>query len=220
VATSRVGWLGGSFDPVHEGHLAIAQVAADRFGLQRVLLVPARLPPHKLDKRLASGEDRLALLSLACEVDSRLEPCDVELSRDGPSYSYDTATELLASLPDDTELLYVIGADTLADLPTWHRIAELARLVTFCAVTRTGTPLDTSTLVEPLGAESVAAIDAHLVTMEPHPASSTAVRAALTAGHEPEHVPAAVLAEIRRRGLYSSQDGGAASSDTSGSKRV
>lgn len=215
-----MGWLGGSFDPVHEGHLAIARVAADRFGLQRVLLVPARLPPHKLDKRLASGEDRLALLALACEADPRLEPCDVELSRDGPSYSYDTATELLAGLPSGTELLYIIGADTLAELPTWHRIAELARLVTFCAVTRSGTPLHTSALVEPLGAEPVAAIDAHLVTMEPHPASSTAVRAALTAGHEPEHVPAAVLAEIRRRGLYSSQDGGSASSDTSGSKRV
>lgn len=219
-AGALVGWLGGSFDPVHEGHLYIAQAAADRFGLARVVLVPARAPPHKLDKTLAPGADRLALLELACADDPRLQPSDLELLREGPSFSVDTAEQLLAALPVGTRLLAVVGADTLADLPNWHRIGELAQRVTFCAVTRPGTPLETEPLLQALGAGAVAAIREHLLELPPHPASSTAVRAALAAGRDPEHVSPAVLAELRRRGLYPSQAGGAASSDTSGSKRL
>lgn len=211
--TTRIGWLGGSFDPVHAGHIAIARLAADRLELDRVLLVPAAIPPHKRDRRLASGEDRLALLELACAADERLEPCDVELQRDGPSYSYDTACELHELLGPDTELLYVIGADTLADLPNWHRTADLCALVTFCAVTREGTELDPEPLLPLVGEEGVERIRRHLLVVDPHPASSTAIRAALFAGETPDWLPDGVLAEIDRRGLYGRS--GASSSERS-----
>jgi nicotinate-nucleotide adenylyltransferase len=198
----RLGWLGGSFDPVHEGHLHIARGAADALGLARVLLVPAHQPPHKLDRVLAPDEDRLALLRIACRGDPRLQPCDVELRRGGVSYSIDTARALLAVEPPGTQLYAIVGADTLADLPTWRQAAELLRLVTFCPVVRNGQPPDPSPLVRLAGEEPVERIRRHVLHLPPHPASSTAVRAALAAGRVPEHLPPGVAEEIRRRGLY------------------
>ena len=213
----RIGWLGGSFDPVHAGHLGIALGAAEALGLERVLLVPAHVPPHKRDRLLAPDADRLALLRIAARADPRLAPCDVELRRQGVSFSYDTARELLAGLPAGTRLFAIVGADTLADLPNWHRIRELAELVTFCSVAREGCELDPGALEAGLGSRAVAAVRAHVLRLPVHPASSTAVRAALARGELPEWLPPGVGEEIRRRGLYGL--GGASSSGSSGSER-
>jgi len=210
-----VGWLGGSFDPVHEGHLAVARAAAEHLDLERVLLVPAAQPPHKLDRVLAPGEARLALLELACQDDPRLVPCDVELRRPGPSFSYDTALELRRLLGPDTALYFLIGADTLADLASWHRLAELSELVTFCSVTRPGVALDPDYLRPLLGEPGVERLRRHLLHMPPHPASSTAIRAELAAGRRPEHVPAAVLDAIAASGLYGSSGSSSSSSPSS-----
>lgn len=218
-ASLRVGWLGGSFNPVHEGHLHVARVALDRLALDQVLLVPARAPPHKLHLSLAPGDDRLALLRLACADDPRLVPCDLELSRQGPSYSVDTARELGQQLPPGARIFALVGADTLADLPTWRSLAELAERVTFCAVSRPGTVLSTEHLIGVVSEPARKRIAEHLLEVDPHPASSTEVRRALQAGEAPPHLNPDVLAEIRRRGLYSSQAGGASSMDRSGSKR-
>ncbi len=202
VAARRVGWLGGSFDPVHEGHITIADAAAETLGLDVVLLVPAAIPPHKRDRQLASGDDRLALLELACRDHERLVPCDIELRRAGVSYSFDTAMGLREELGPDVELYYIIGADTLADLATWHRIDELARLVTFCTLRREGDDLSTDHLDDLLDADSIKRIREHVVDAPIHPASSTAIRAALTSGEPADDLAPAVLAEIRARGLY------------------
>src|SRR5262245_20057203 len=154
-AAPRLGWLGGSFDPVHAGHLHIARGAADALDLPRVLLVPAHEPPHKRDRRLAPDADRLALLQIACRADPRLVPCDLELRRGGVSYSIDTARALLAAEPAGTRLFAIVGADTLADLPTWREAAELLRLVTFCPVVRNGQPPDPAPLAKLAGEEPV-----------------------------------------------------------------
>lgn len=215
ASAGRVGWLGGSFDPVHEGHLAVARTAAEHLGLDRVLMVPAAQPPHKLDRVLAPSTERLALLELACADDPRLVPCDVELDRPGPSYSFDTAVELQRRLGTEARLFYLIGADTLADLASWSRLPELADRVTFCAVTRPGVDLDPDHLLPLLGAERVRHLREHFVHMEPHPASSTAIREALAQGRRPEHVPAAVLAAIAERGLYGSSGSSSSSSPSS-----
>jgi nicotinate-nucleotide adenylyltransferase len=209
----RVGWLGGSFDPVHDGHLAIARCAAEHLGLSRVLMVPAALPPHKRDRKLASGDDRLALLSSACRLDERLEPCPVELERGGASYSYDTALELSSRLGQDVSLFFVIGADTLQDLGSWYRIAELAALVTFCAVTRPGSSLDPGFLAPLIGEQAVTRIAEHVIEMEPHPAASTQIRERLARGEQPDQLPPGVYAEILARGLYGA--GGASSRSSS-----
>lgn len=204
---ARVGWLGGSFDPVHAGHLHIARGAADALRLERVLLVPAHVPPHKRDRRMAPDADRMALLHLACTGDPRLQPCDLELARGGVSWSIDTARALLARLGPGARLFAIVGADTLADLPTWREAAELLRLVTFCPVARAGREPDPAALEPLAGPEPVARIRAHVLHLPEHPASSTAVRAALLAGEEPPWVPAPVLAEIRRRRLYAPDPG-------------
>jgi nicotinate-nucleotide adenylyltransferase len=214
----RLGWLGGSFDPVHAGHLHIARGAADALELPRVLLVPAHQPPHKLDRRLAPDADRLALLAIACRADPRLVPSEIELRRGGVSYSIDTARALLAAEPPGTQLYAIVGADTLADLPTWREAAELLRLVTFCPVVRDGRLPDPAPLARLAGEEPVERIRRHVLRLQPHAASSTAVRAALAAGREPDGLlPPGVHEEILRRGLYGA--GGAASRDSSGAER-
>ncbi len=194
----------------------MARAALEQLDLDAVLLVPAAIPPHKRDRQLASGADRLALLALACADEERLLASDVELRRDGISYSYDTACALREELGPGAALFFVIGADTLAELPSWYRIEELGRLVTFCPVTRAGTSLDTGHLRPLLGDEGAAAVARHCLHIEPHPASSTVVRAQLRAGEAPEHLPPGVAEEIRRRGLYRNGGGGATSSDGSG----
>ena len=200
--SAAMAWMGGSFDPVHDGHLAIARAAADRLNLEQLLMVPAALPPHKRERRLASGEDRLALLAIACADDPRLQPSNVELLREGPSYSYHTALELRRRYGDDTPLFFIVGADTLQDLASWYRIAELAEIVTFCPVTRPGSSLDPEFLVSTIGAAAVARIAEHVIAVPPHPGASTAIREALARGEAPEHLPGAVHAAIVERGLY------------------
>ena len=217
MTAARIGWLGGSFDPVHAGHLHIARGVAEALGLERVLFVPARRPPHKRERRLAPDEDRLALLELACRVDPRFETCDVELRRPGLSYSHDTALQLRAALPPGARLFAIVGADTLADLPNWHRIRELAELVEFCPVRRDGRMPAAGELLAALGQRAVDAIARNTVTLPEHPASSTAVREQLQRGELSDWLPPGVGAEIRRRGLYGF--GGGSSSDSSGSSR-
>ncbi|MFT7464583.1 MAG: nicotinate-nucleotide adenylyltransferase, partial [Pseudohongiellaceae bacterium] len=197
-----VAWLGGSFDPVHNGHLAIAGAAAEQLKISRVLMIPAAIPPHKRDRRLASAADRMALLQVACASDSRLQPCDIELRREGPSYSYDTAVELRSQLGKEAALYFIVGADTLQDLGSWYRIADLAALCTFCAVTRPGSSLDPSFLKPLIGADAVERIAKHVIAAEPHPAASTTIREALAQGTAPEHLPAGVYEAIVDRSLY------------------
>jgi nicotinate-nucleotide adenylyltransferase len=217
VAAPRLGWLGGSFDPVHEGHLAAARGVADALDLDTVLLVPAARPPHKPDRVLASGEDRMALLRIACAADDRLVAHDAELRRAGPSYSVETAEELLAGFPAGTRLHLIVGGDMLADLPRWHRAGDLLELVTVCPVAREGVPLATSALAPLVGEEEAAAILARAVRTPVHPASSSEVREALLAGREACWLPRGVAEEIARRGLYGA--GGGSLSDSSGTER-
>ncbi len=210
----NLGWLGGSFDPVHEGHVHIARLAADHWDLSRVLLVPARAPPHKTDRTLAPGADRLALLEIAARADARLSPCDIELRREGLSYSYDTARELHELFGPDTRLHYVIGADTLADLPNWHRIAELCELVTFCSISRAGQELDTAPLAPLIGGDGAAELARNCLRAPPHPASSTAIREGLRAGRRPSYLDDSVWDAIVQRDLYGA--GGRTDSSRSG----
>jgi nicotinate-nucleotide adenylyltransferase len=217
VEAGRVGWLGGSFDPVHEGHLAVARAVADALELPLVLLIPAARPPHKPGRVLAPGEDRLALLRIACAGDERLRPHAAELGRTGPSYSVDTAEALLGELPPRTRLHMIVGGDMLADLPHWHRVADLLRLVTVCPVARAGTALDATPLARLVGADEAAAIAARAVTVPVHPASSSEVRTALRRAAPPRWLPPGVADEIARRGLYG--DGGGSVSDSSGTER-
>jgi nicotinate-nucleotide adenylyltransferase len=122
--------FGGTFDPIHIGHLAVAEEAAEAVGLERVLFVPAARPPHKPGVEFASAEDRLAMVQLAIADNRRFAASRVEIDRAGPSYTADTLADLAGSGGDTLSL--ILSADAFAGLPTWHeprRVLSLARLV-------------------------------------------------------------------------------------------
>jgi nicotinate-nucleotide adenylyltransferase len=135
-----IGLFGGSFDPVHHGHLIVGQVVREKLGLELLRFVPAREQPFKRGRHRSSPEDRAAMLSLAIESTPGFAIERAELNRTGPSYTVDTLTELRQREPD-TELILLLGADAAAELPTWHearRIPDLARVIVFA---RPGTAL-------------------------------------------------------------------------------
>lgn len=126
--------FGGSFDPIHFGHLITARAVAEQCDFSRVTLVPAARAPHKCDVS-ASAADRLAMLRLAIEGEDLFDICEAELLRTGASYTFDTLSALRADHGDQVPLHWVIGADMLADLPNWHRaseVIELTQIVVAC----------------------------------------------------------------------------------------
>jgi nicotinate-nucleotide adenylyltransferase len=131
----KIGFLGGSFDPVHFGHLTAAQDALERGGLDRLIFVPAAQAPLKLGTVRASAEHRLAMLKAAVDDDKRFEISDYEIRCGGVSYTIDTVRHFRAQFPSD-ELHWVVGADQLPRLHQWKEIAELVRLVEFIVLAR------------------------------------------------------------------------------------
>jgi nicotinate-nucleotide adenylyltransferase len=144
----RIGMIGGSFDPIHVGHLSVAGEVLERLELSCIMFVPAGQPPHKLDKRLTETEHRLAMVRLAIAGHSRFALSRVDVDRPGPAFSVDTVRllrdQLCSTWGVETQIFFTIGADSLLDLPTWYRPAELLRLCTVVAVERPGYRVDLS----------------------------------------------------------------------------
>lgn len=137
----RVGVFGGTFDPVHIGHLILAERALDALELDLVLFIPARVPPHKRDGRtISSGEDRVEMLRGAIESNPRFLATALELERDAVSFTYDTMVALRAA-NSDVEFTLLIGADNLEQFGTWHRVEELATMVKIGVWARPGSQL-------------------------------------------------------------------------------
>jgi nicotinate-nucleotide adenylyltransferase len=181
--------FGGTFDPIHSAHLTVAREAVRRFGLDRVLFVPAAHPPHKPDAG-TRYEDRLRMVQLACEGEPLFEASDIE-SGSGKSYSIDTIERLRSSLPAGDQLYFIIGTDAFAEILTWHRAADVIRLVDFIVVTRPG-----HDYAIPPGAR-VLRLDTLVLTV-----SSSGIRSKLAAGAHPAELPDKVFEYIRANGLY------------------
>ena len=204
MAIERLGLLGGSFDPPHFGHLHVARCAREELALDRVRLLPAARPPHKLDRVLADDDHRLAMLELLKGTNTWLEIDAREFRRGGPSFTHDTLVELRRELAPPVELYFLIGSDSLVDLPTWRRAAELVSLATFVTV-----PRDPQSLA--LGQAQVRArlpdaaegILTHVLDAEMLPISSSQIRARVAAGLPiVELVPTEIAAYIERHRLY------------------
>lgn len=203
--TQRTVLFGGTFDPVHKAHIAVARAALEKFHPRRILFVPAARPPHKGGGAHAGFEDRARMLELACADEPRFEVSRIEKPRDGrddPSYSILTVEALLASGEGPVDFL--IGADAFAEIRSWHRWRELMARVEFIVVSRPGATFDV-----PDGARV-----RELTGME-LPESSSAIRARLAAGEFDVPVPAAVLDWIRDHNLYAigKSDGSQSRSD-------
>jgi nicotinate-nucleotide adenylyltransferase len=135
----RIGILGGTFNPPHLGHLICAQEAYLQLGLDRVTLIPARIPPHKPVEDEPGAEHRLELCRLAIRGDEeRFDVSGIEIAREGPSYTVDTLETLHSSAPDQ-ELFLIVGGDIAAGLPSWHRPERVLSLATLAVAKRRGT---------------------------------------------------------------------------------
>ena len=196
----RIGILGGTFDPPHIGHLIIAEETREYLDLVRVYFVPARQPPHKLNEPMSSLQDRLAMLRLALNAHPFFTLSLVEADRPGPSYTVDTLRALRAEFPPATELFFIMGMDSLVDLPTWHAPHQLIELCQLAVLRRPGYIPDLATLEE-----KIPGITSRVVFV-PAPElklSSSDLQARVRAGHSIEHMVSAGVAEyITEHHLY------------------
>ncbi len=133
----RIGIFGGTFNPIHKGHERIAHKAIETGELDRLIVMPANVPPHKTAASLATAADRLEMCRLAFDGDEKITVSDMELRRDGPSYSVDTVTQLKAQYPDD-ELFMVIGTDMLLSFDRWYRYKDILSMCRLCVFARDG----------------------------------------------------------------------------------
>lgn len=205
----RLGLYGGSFDPVHTGHLAVAERARESFNLSQVWFLPASVPPHKLGKRLAGGRDRVCMLELAlADFEwARVEP--MELAREGPSYSYDTVEEIQGRLPEGAEVFLILGGDNLPGLPRWHRGEELLERVQPIVLGREGDGQDPVGALEgTLPAHLLEKLRQGFMDLPPAPGCASDIRGALSSpgGSVDLHLPQGVEHYIRQRGLYGAAD--------------
>jgi nicotinate-nucleotide adenylyltransferase len=138
----RVGLLGGTFDPIHEGHLAAALAAQQQLRLAHVRFLPAARPPHRPDSPRASEYHRLEMIRRAIAVHAGWEVSDLELHREGPSYTFDTLRALHDEGLTPLQIFFITGADAFAEIATWHRYPEVLDHAHFAVVTRPGFSLE------------------------------------------------------------------------------
>lgn len=188
----RIGVLGGSFNPVHYGHLRLAEEAREHLQLDRVLFIPAGLRPHKPQRGLIEGRHRLAMVRLAIRRQPAFEASDIELRRPGPSYTVDTLEALRRRRRRRARLFFLSGADTLQELRTWRDPDRVLALCTFVVATRPGYALR---------------VKRHGMTTLPVTRlaiSASDIRRRVAGGRSIRYlVPAAVAAYIARHRLYS-----------------
>ena len=196
---ARLGVMGGTFDPVHMGHLACAEMARDACGLDEVLFMVAPRPWMKNGRDIADVGARIDMCRLAVEGNPSFSVSTLEARRQGKTYTSDTLRELRAMLPDEVRLFFIIGADTLTTLPGWHEREQLARLATFVCVARPGRD-DGAGLLAAARAKGfdVEWVDAPLLDI-----SSSEVRRRVREGDTVRYlVPDAVRGYIERHGIY------------------
>jgi nicotinate-nucleotide adenylyltransferase len=193
----RLGLFGGTFDPIHLGHLILAEQCREALELDRVWFVVTAMPPHKAGNRTPVAH-RLEMARIAVAGHAAFEVSEIEAKRPGPHYSVETLTDLRRERPGD-DLFFLIGADSLVDLPTWRQPDAIARLATIVVVNRPG--LDRSPAVLPdLGPDTH---PLQAVTIPPIGISSTDLRRRLAEGRSVRFmVPRGVAAYIEAHGLY------------------
>jgi len=185
--------MGGTFDPIHHGHLVAASEVTERFGLDEVVFVPTGVPWQKGDRSVSAVEDRYLMTVIATASNPRFTVSRVDIDRHGPTYTVDTLTDLAAEFPDH-ELFFITGADALAQILSWRRVGELFALAHLVGVTRPGFQLDDEHL--PDGAVSLVDVPAMAI-------SSSDCRRRVRKGMPVWYlVPDGVVQYISKRNLY------------------
>lgn len=217
AAARRIGIYGGTFNPIHVAHLALAEEIRERLQLERVLFVPANLPPHK-GEHLPSGAERLALVRLAIRGNPAFGAVDLEIRRGGKSYTVETLRQLAGRLPAGTQLVFLIGMDAFEEIGAWREAGALAAKAHFALFPRVGHPLADPRLHAPKawglvapkrlpgGGQSwrtAAGTRVFLLPTEQYSISASKIRARVARGASIRYlVPSAVERAIARNGLY------------------
>ncbi|MBQ1048736.1 nicotinate-nucleotide adenylyltransferase [Micromonospora sp. C51] len=190
----RIGIMGGTFDPIHHGHLVAASEVADRFGLDEVIFVPTGQPWQKADVPVSSAEDRYLMTVIATASNPRFQVSRVDIDRGGPTYTVDTLRDLRAQYGAKTQLFFITGADALEKILSWKDLDEIFELAHFIGVTRPGFALTAAHL--PADAVSLVQVPAMAI-------SSTDCRARVARGEPVWYlVPDGVVQYIAKRCLY------------------
>lgn len=210
-ADRRVGILGGTFDPIHLGHLAIAAQVRTALQLDRVLFVPAAMPPHKLDQRITPAADRAAMVKLAIAGNPLFSMCEIELDRPGPSYTVDTLTELADEAARQgvaRDLYFILSVDALAGFNSWREPARVLELARLAVVERPGVRFpDPSSLASLLPGGAASAKRVQFIDTYLFPVSASEVRRRVASGQSIDDlVTPDVEAYIRDHRLYRSED--------------
>ncbi len=203
----RIGIFGGTFDPIHVGHLLLAELARERLRLDEVRFIPAATAPHKLEQKSSDGKQRLELVRLAIGGNPYFTADDRELRRSGVSFTVDTLTELRAELPE-AELFFLMGGDSLAELHTWREPERICQLAFVAVLARGGhdNP-DLQQLKRFLSPEQHADLASHLIPMPQLEISSSDIRQRVAAGRSVRYqLHPAVAAAIAASGLYRSPE--------------
>jgi nicotinate-nucleotide adenylyltransferase len=206
IASGRLGILGGTFDPIHFGHLDAAAAARQALNLNQVWLVPSCDPPHRRTDPVASGFHRFALVSLAIQADDALRVSDLELTRTGPSYTADTLRAFASDGWQASQLFFILGSDAFAEIATWREFPAVLDAANFVVIARPGTTLDaamarTPSLRRHLGTSIF------LVEARTRDVSSSTIRARLAARQPIDDlVPTAVARHIVAHHLYEAVD--------------
>jgi nicotinate-nucleotide adenylyltransferase len=202
--SKRIGLYGGSFNPIHIGHLIIARSVGEALDLDRVIFLPSGQPPHKRASDLIDPVHRGEMVRLAVEADSLFEVSDYDLTRDGPCYTFDAVTHFSAEMPDDAKLCWIIGADSLVELATWHRVAELVELCDVVTAARCGWEQpDLSCLRSALSEDQIHRLEQGVLETPRIEISASGIRQRIRDGLSIRHmVPDAVADYIAERGLY------------------
>lgn len=197
----NIGVLGGTFDPVHNGHLIVAGEARTRLNLAEVLFVPAGQPWLKVGIPISPAEHRLQMLRLALADQSHFKLSTIEIERAGPSYSVETIAELRDKLGDGDELFFILGWDSLAGLPQWREVSQLIKLCYLVVVSRPGSPRPNLKALE----ASIPGISQRVLLLDKLEIdiSASAIRERIARGLSVRHlVPEPVNRYIKQHGLY------------------
>ncbi len=190
----RIGILGGTFNPIHIGHLVSAQFVSERLKLDKVIFIPSYLPPNKSRKAVIDAVHRYNMVKLAIKGNDLFDVSDFEIKKKGVSYSIDTLEFFHKNFSSKIRLFFIIGTDNIAGLHTWHRIDDILRLATFVAVSRPGT------------GSLRGKIDVRRVDIPVLDISSSFIRKRIASGKTVRYlIPDAVIRYIQRHKLYTSK---------------
>lgn len=200
-----LGILGGTFDPIHNGHVAAADAAQRALNLDTITLIPSRVPPHRRDPVGATGEQRYEMAALVAADRPGWSACRIEVDREGPSYTYDTLVELRETLSVAAQYFFILGADAFAEIATWSRYPAVLDLAHFVVVSRPGITLDSLRERVPSAFNRSSSSESRVILLEaPTPdISATDIRRRVRAGHSLRGlVPDAVAEYISTQRLY------------------